>query len=257
MFSDVEETKKIDMISSMQSNITFCELMNYMKDNVHYFYMTRLDVYIFWVDIKTIELTELKWLPSNIDQKLKSYVYTDDRKRMLGGIMAYLYGVTRFFYGGDFCKLEKELKRVLKWSYNIYGKPFCDCKIHFNISHSGDYALCGFSKNNIGLDIECINADYVNIAYDFFPKEEALEIEMLGKEQQAICFTEMWVRKESFIKAIGKGLSMDLRSFSFKKISEYIWKVNSEIEFPEYLVHDINIFGKGYRGAVCCEIQTF
>ena len=59
----------------------------------------------------------------------------------------------------------KEAPNVFK---DKNGKPYFDSKpdIHFSISHSGDYAMCAFSDNPIGADIQKIQEIFV--FYPFF-----------------------------------------------------------------------------------------
>lgn len=227
-----------------------------IENKVECIVIDEMKAYIFYIDINFFELREVKWLPSSIVKKLNSYIYYNDRRRMIGGIMTYLYGMLILVYNRDILKLEKDLETILRWKYNIYGKPFVGKEFNFNISHSGKYALCGFSKNEIGVDIESINPDYVNIALEFFTKNEALMIMMEKKDYQAALFTELWVRKESFIKTVGKGLNMDLASFSFESISNNLWKVKHSIDCSKYLVKDIDIADKDYRMAVCCKLDN-
>lgn len=96
---------------------------------------------------------------------------------------------------------------------DIYGKPYIAnaniTPIHFNLSHSGDWILIGFSNQTIGVDIEFINPD--------FPFEEVLnnyfsskEIDFVNRNGGRDAFYKLWTRKEAYLKAAGKGISDDL-----------------------------------------------
>lgn len=53
----------------------------------------------------------------------------------------------------------------------------------------------------------------MKVAERFFCPEEYLALQK-GKMKKADCyFTELWTRKESYIKAVGKGMALDLASF--------------------------------------------
>jgi len=53
---------------------------------------------------------------------------------------------------------------------NDWGKPsiFGLEGIHFNISHSHDYVVCGISSLPIGIDVEAVREINTNIANRFF-----------------------------------------------------------------------------------------
>ncbi|MCK6258777.1 4'-phosphopantetheinyl transferase superfamily protein [Fictibacillus sp. KIGAM418] len=99
-----------------------------------------------------------------------------------------------------------------------FGKPSLKTplnKLHYNISHSGNWVVCITDECTVGIDIEKKNAIDLQIARQFFAQEEYDYIEGNWDEQQKQeRFFEVWTAKESYIKAIGKGLSIPLNSFS-------------------------------------------
>ena len=108
----------------------------------------------------------------------------------------------------------------LKFGYNLYGKPFLvptqgGTTLRFNLSHSDGMALIAFSKNrDIGIDIERIRTDFPcqQIANFFSPLENAV-FRSLPEHLQNKAFFTCWTRKEAYIKAVGKGLSIPLDRF--------------------------------------------
>lgn len=91
------------------------------------------------------------------------------------------------------------------------GKPFFPHfpGVHFNISHSGEYILCGISSKPIGVDIEYIR-----------PRRETLPRYALTEREFGVyradggdwpAFFRLWVRKEAWCKYTGRGLSDILR----------------------------------------------
>ncbi|MDT8717659.1 4'-phosphopantetheinyl transferase superfamily protein [Clostridium sp. 19966] len=114
-----------------------------------------------------------------------------------------------------------------------FGKPYLQGYPHFkfNISHSGKYVVCAISKQNVGIDIEEITElDYKNIADSFFTEKER---KYIYEKESLLRFYEIWTLKESYIKAVGRGLSIPLNSFSIdiyankyiKTIKQYVFKV--------------------------------
>jgi 4'-phosphopantetheinyl transferase len=89
--------------------------------------------------------------------------------------------------------------------------------LQFNISHSGNRALCGIAWNqSIGVDIECWRPmrDADALVRRFFSPEEVAWYESLPLVARHQAFFDGWTRKEAFVKALGRGLSFPLRSFS-------------------------------------------
>ncbi len=82
--------------------------------------------------------------------------------------------------------------------------------IEFSLSHSGNYAVCAISdgkEEEIGADIERHKKIERDIAGHFFCEGENRRI----KTDED--FYSIWTLKESFIKAVGKGLAIPLNSF--------------------------------------------
>lgn len=102
--------------------------------------------------------------------------------------------------------------------YNKYGKPFLkNIPLYFNLSHSNKWVACGWSNNEIGVDIEKINKINIDIAKSSFCEAEYNYIKSGKKNEQYKKFIQIWTLKESYIKYIGKGLTIPLNSFCVKK----------------------------------------
>ena len=109
----------------------------------------------------------------------------------------------------------------LRFQYNQYGKPFLapECSTHqlnFNLSHSGSMALYAITRNReIGVDIERVRSDfeYEEIAERFFSANDVAILHTIPTEKKLEAFYNCWTRKEAYIKAHGKGLSLPLDSF--------------------------------------------
>ena len=96
-----------------------------------------------------------------------------------------------------------------------YGKPCFPALpgFHFSLSHSGSMALCAVSDRALGCDIEQIRGDRLRLAARFFHPQEYAWLLALPEEERQEGFFRLWTSKESFIKAIGRGLSLPLDSF--------------------------------------------
>ena len=117
--------------------------------------------------------------------------------------------------------LDKVLKRLNisdEIIYNEYGKPYLKSnKIYFSLSDSKEYTVCAISDKEIGVDIE-------HITYkDKVIKKVCTEEEMKDIKTPED-FTIMWVKKESYSKLIGLGLSYDLKKIDTNKNKFDIFK---------------------------------
>lgn len=102
------------------------------------------------------------------------------------------------------------------------GKPYFPAypDFHYNISHSGSYAVCAFCDQPVGIDLQKIPEDprrVLLIAKRFFSGEEQEALrELQGKnETEAMCrlFCRYWTARESYIKLTGRGLAEPFGNF--------------------------------------------
>lgn len=87
------------------------------------------------------------------------------------------------------------------------GKPhLAGGRIHFNISHSGDWVVVGIHNDSIGVDIEEVkDFNIYEIAKITFSSEELMYLIKSPKANQIEIFFKMWTLKESWLKCIGSG----------------------------------------------------
>lgn len=132
-------------------------------------------------------------------------------------------------------------ERDMNYSQNSYGKPYFTeyPKINFSISHSCDMCIVCFSDREIGCDIEKIETADMKIADRFFEKAEKDFI--TNSKDINSAFYKIWTLKESYIKAVGKGLSMPLNSFSVFDVSNYSFKQYFENGYSISVCERINI----------------
>lgn len=100
---------------------------------------------------------------------------------------------------------------------NTYGKPslISHPDLPFNVSHSGDWvAVISGGHAPLGVDVEKISHIDMAIAERFFSPLESRNLAAEPADQQLETFYQLWTLKESYIKAVGMGLSMPLDSFS-------------------------------------------
>ncbi len=143
------------------------------------------------------------------------------------------------------------------FKYNDYGKPIIlNNNIQFNLSHSKNLVLYGFSKNlKLGVDIEFMRekVSYNNIAERFFSDYERQSLNSIPEPLQKEAFFNGWTRKEAYIKLKEKGLSIPLDSFDVSIIPEerplLIDSRDDDIHFSNWKLFDIKTF-KEYKAAL-------
>lgn len=140
---------------------------------------------------------------------------------------------------------------------NEYDKPFLKGRddFQFNLSHSGIWVVGVVDKQPIGIDIERIQPIDLDISANYFSPDEHQDL--MAQEDKFAYFFTLWSLKESYIKIVGKGLSLPLNSFSIKFFSPDDIRIKAEgrlledIFFRQYNIHD------EYKMAVCAHHRGF
>lgn len=130
-----------------------------------------------------------------------------------------------------------------EYGFGRNGKPhFKNYPLQFNLSHSGEYVLCGVSDQEIGVDIQEIrNANKVSLAKRFFSEGECMALERCESDKErSHMFFRMWTRKEAYGKLTGQGIAGTMK--------QDLWADDSEEEKLIWEEYDIP---SGYRIAVC------
>lgn len=137
----------------------------------------------------------------------------EDKIRGLGAGLLLEYGLNRL--GLSLLQGNRYEQAVLETGEN--GKPYLRGReeVCFNLSHSGDYAAAVFASSAVGIDIEEIRQDGEKIVKRFFREEEQRYLtEARWENCRKKKFTELWTRKESYMKAVGGGMKIPMDSFS-------------------------------------------
>ena len=109
----------------------------------------------------------------------------------------------------------------LRFCYGPQGKPALTPDsgadaLRFNLSHSHGMALLALAGDGeVGVDLEWIRPGFASeeIAERFFSPREVFMLRQVPLEMRVEAFFNCWTRKEAYIKATGKGLSMPLDQF--------------------------------------------
>lgn len=145
--------------------------------------------------------------------------------------------------------------REISFTYNEYGKPYLEktFDLFFNISHSGCWAVCALDTSEVGIDVEKVKDAGMDIARSFFSREEYEDLMAKEAHERVSYFFDLWALKESYIKALGKGLSEPLNSFTIRIQQEEVYCSGPSIAAPLFLRRwDLD---GGYKLAVCSHRQ--
>lgn len=149
-------------------------------------------------------------LSSEEKQRAAKFHYPEDRDHFINA-----RGILRRLLGQYLSISPTEIA----FTFTEFGKPglAIDTSLSFNISHAGGYGLFGFSSGApLGVDLEKVDAsiEVERLAVRFFSPTEAAAVLALSATDRPAAFFRTWTRKEAFIKAHGKGLSLPLDQFT-------------------------------------------
>jgi 4'-phosphopantetheinyl transferase len=125
--------------------------------------------------------------------------------------------------------------------------------VHFNITHSGKWVMCIIDAYEAGVDVEKVKRIDFGIVPRFFSlREQELFNRCATDEERLNCFSTLWVLKESYIKAIGRGLHCPLDSFSvIPDIKNTVTLERNDSALPDKFLKLYPI-GENYKCAACC-----
>lgn len=104
---------------------------------------------------------------------------------------------------------------ALSYRYSEMGKPsFAELpEVQFNLSHCGGAAVCLLSPFVCGVDVEKKRPLRPKVVSRVFSEEEQRALR--SADDPDLLFTRLWTLKESYVKAIGIGISYPLKKVSF------------------------------------------
>lgn len=102
------------------------------------------------------------------------------------------------------------------------GKPFFphNREYNFNISHSGGHCAVMISDRACGADAEEIRDFPKRVLKRICTDGELAYLCSLPEKEQKAAEWILWTLKESYVKAVGKGLSFGLKNISFESLPD-------------------------------------
>jgi 4'-phosphopantetheinyl transferase len=147
----------------------------------------------------------------------------------------------------------------LRFRYGRQGKPELDGNatgLEFNLSHSEEWGLIAVTRiGRAGIDVErCRTLQDMDAMADVC--FSAFEMEAYrAATDRAEAFYDTWTRKEAFVKAVGSGLTLPLKSFSvtLQEPTKLVEAV--ELDPERWSLAGLNV-AAGYAAAIAIEAAT-
>lgn len=182
----------------------------------------------------------LPLLPPERRKRAEGCRFEADRIRIAGSGWLLQYGLEQ-------AGIPAPQQRIVK---NDWGKPHLAEQedVFFNLSHSGNWAVCAVSDRPVGVDVELPRCS-IAIARRHFRPEEVERLEALPWQAQKEELNRLWTAKEAFSKAIGRGLTVAMDRFGVCLSASGAVLQQSLSELPyvlhEYVLHPC-------RMCLCC-----
>lgn len=197
-------------------------------------------IHVFFTDFD-MQLPDDLWhkyltqLPESLQHRILRYARWQDRQAGLFGKLLLLEGLHLYGYADD-C--------LNQLSTTKFGRPFLNLPLDFNISHSGGAVVCAITdQGRVGMDVEQIR----EIALpDFERTMTAAEWQIIhASSDPYAAFLAYWAKKESVMKADGRGFSLLLDAIRLEQnramVEQKIWQLHEISLAPQYaccLAHD-------------------
>ena len=105
--------------------------------------------------------------------------------------------------------------------YSHLGKPqTVDGYPYISFTHGGRYAGVAYSEAPIGIDIERSQPVNLVIAKRYFTQKECQYI--AKRQQQEEAFLELWTKKESIMKADGRGMTIPAKEIDVLNQNKWV-----------------------------------
>lgn len=140
-------------------------------------------------------------------------------------------------------------RELPKLDYNEYGKPYFSeyPDLHFNISHCREMAVCAVGETEIGVDIEYVRRYSERVPRRAFSENER---KILSQSSRAdSMFFRLWTLKESYVKALGIGISYPLNKAEFIIDDGIRSYVDGDYHFKQILIGDSHICSLCIQGS--------
>lgn len=137
-------------------------------------------------------------IPQERRKSARAYKNEADKKRSLA--VSFLLGQ---------CMKEHGIPSDAKICYSKSGKlyfPDID-RFYVNLSHAGDYAVCAYDKEEIGVDVEAIRTYQDKVVAKLATDPEKQYFDRCKEAERDRAFSKWWTKKECAVKLTGMGIA--------------------------------------------------
>ncbi|ANE56567.1 4'-phosphopantetheinyl transferase superfamily protein [Methylomonas sp. DH-1] len=169
---------------------------------------------VWYADLERLDLGALRALDALLPDRERGLVQAYKRLEQRHRFVA-VRGLLRRTLAGYLGVEPQELVFEL----GEFGKPALQAaELYFNISHSGAHLLIAVADfGPVGVDVETVRAgrNLHALAGRCFSGREYRDWAALPADQQLPGFYRLWVKKEAFVKAVGRGIAAGLELCEF------------------------------------------
>ena len=178
------------------------------------------DVVVLYVDLRPDAARETEafaWLDDAEQDRCGRFQHDGPRRR---------FALCRAALRAVLCDLLGCSNGQLSFLANEFGKPFAIlhgemAKISFNVSHSGDHGLIAYASQGwLGVDVEerIPRNNLEGIVESALTASERAELDLADERDRLHNFLKLWTVKESLLKAIGTGMSINLMEMEVPQV---------------------------------------
>lgn len=172
-------------------------------------------------------------------ERIELLRHTSDRLRSVCGELL----VRKYF-----AELPGMNNQAVRFATGQYGKPYVSNvpDVHFNVSHAGRWVVAAFAGLPVGIDVEQLRLPIdPSVPELVLSAAELAEYGRLTEEETGAYFFRIWTLKESFVKAVGAGFSIDPATITLAADG---CLVNGSVMTARFREYDL---AEDYRTAVC------
>jgi len=171
------------------------------------------------------QLWTTEFSPALLEKKCFKWLTADERahaQHLQTPQLRHEYLSARFLCRAALSQYAAITPAAWKFSAGLHGKPQIDAPraftfLRFNLTHAQGLVICLISRaGELGVDAEetSRDVDIAQVTKHFFSKRERESLDRLLPQRRASRFFRQWVLKEAYLKATGRGLSLEPNRFT-------------------------------------------
>ncbi len=130
--------------------------------------------------------------------------------------------------------------------------PLSEPRVCFNVAHSGDTAVVAVAGSELGVDVETVRAvpNLERLATRYCSAAERDRLNRVPTGRRAAAFLRLWTGKEAYLKAVGSGVAMPLRSVEVELEPLQLARLNND----PHAAAEWTLLGADLPGPAVCTV---